>query len=117
MKKDGINIMLVGLVITIITAILYFSKMNEPFMNKFVLGSGSSFHFNWAPMIGILIMAFGEFLLWESQNNVDLIAVKAKFRLKFMSKLSNVRLGMIYFFHMHLINFNALRQMIMSFKL
>ena len=117
MKKDGITIMLVGLGITIITAILYFTKMNEPFMNKFVFESGNSFHFNWAPMIGILVMAIGEFLLWESQNNVDLNEVKSKFIAKFRLRISTVKLGLIYVFNMHLINFRVLRVLIMFFKI
>ena len=117
MKKDGIIIMLVGLVVTIITAFLYFSKMNEPLMNKFVFESGNSFHFNWAPMIGILVMAIGEFLLWESQNNVDLNEVKTKLVAKFKSRLSTVKLGLIYVSNMHLISFRVLRVLIMFFKI
>ena len=117
MKKDGIIIMLVGLGITIITAILYFSKLNEPFMNKFVIEAGNSFHFNWAPMIGIFVMAIGEFLLWESQNNANLNDVKTKFVAKFRSKMSTIKLGLIYVSNMHLINFRVLRVLIMIFKI
>jgi len=117
MKKDGISIMLVGLVITIITAILYFSKLNEPLMNKFVFEAGNSFHFNFAPMIGIMVMAFGEFLLWESQYNDDLNEVKTKLVTKFKSRISTVKLGLIYLSTMHLINFRVLRVLIMFFKI
>jgi len=41
-------------------------------MSEFIIHFGKSFHFNWAPMIGICIMAFGEFILLESQNNKNL---------------------------------------------
>ena len=117
MKKDGIIIMLVGLGITIITAFLYFSKMNEPLMNKFVLEAGNTFHFNWAPMIGIFVMAIGEFLLWESQNNENLNEVKIKFITKFKARMANIKLGLIYVMNMHLINFHVLKVLIMFFKI
>jgi len=117
MKRDGITIMLVGLGITIITAILYFSKMNEPFMNKFVIEAGGSFHFNWAPMIGILVMAIGEFLLWESQSNADLKELKTKLVARFRLRISTIKLGLIYVSNLHLINFRVLRVLIMFFKI
>lgn len=117
MKKDGIHIMLIGLGITILTAILYFSKSNEYFMNKFVMEIGNSFHFNWAPMIGIAIMAFGEFLLWKSQNNANLMEVKDKFIAKLRTRVSSTKLGLIYLSNMHLINFKVVKILIMLMKI
>ena len=86
-------------------------------MNKFVFETGNSFHFNFAPMIGILVMAIGEFLLWESQDNDDLNEVKTKLVAKFKSRISTVKLGLIYVSNMHLINFRVLRVLIMFFKI
>jgi len=106
MKKDGIYIMLLGLALTIIIAFLYFSKLNEGLMNKFVLTIGTSFHFNWAPMIGILMMAVGEFLLWESQYSKNLKEVWVKFSTKFIRRQSNNRFDLIYLHHF---KFNAMR--------
>ena len=79
MKKDGIYIMLLGLALTIVIAFFYFTKIEQPFMSKFVIHIGTSFHFNWAPMIGIFTMAFGEFILWQSQHNKNLHEVIIKF--------------------------------------
>jgi len=72
MKKDGITTMLIGLGITILEAVFYFTNGNDFLMSEFIIHFGKSFHFNWAPMIGICIMAFGEFILLESQNNKNL---------------------------------------------
>jgi len=111
MKKDGITIMLIGLGLTILTAIFYFTNHNEYLMNKFIITFGHSFHFNWAPMIGILTMAFGEFILWKSQNNKNMSEVMDKFILKSKMMISTLKL------ELNAINFKELRLLIMSFKL
>jgi len=96
MKKDGINIMLIGLAMTILIAYFYFSKQQSNVMNKFVMTIGNSFHFNWAPLTGITVMAFGEFLIWQSQKNRNLNEVWIKFMIKYKVRLSNARLAYIY---------------------
>jgi len=111
MKKDGITIMLLGLGLTILTAFFYFTNHNEYLMNKFIITFGHSFHFNWAPMIGILTMAFGEFILWKSQNNKNMSEVMDKFILKSKMMISTLKL------ELNAINFKELRVLIMSFKL
>jgi len=70
MKKDGIYIMMDGLVKTIITT-CFFSKQYKAYRSEFVLTFGNSFNFNWAPMIGISVMTIGVFLLWESQKKQE----------------------------------------------
>jgi len=111
MKKDGITIMLFGLALTIITAYFYFTHQNEYLMNKFIVTFGHSFHFNWAPMIGIFTMAFGEFILWQSQNNKNMSEVMDKFLLKSKLKISTLKL------ELNSISFKELRVLMMSFKL
>ena len=78
MKREAIIIMFLSLSITIITALTYFSKRNQFIMNKFVIVIIKSFHFNSTPIISISFMAIGEYLLWETQNNSDVMAVKSK---------------------------------------
>jgi len=115
MKKDGIYIMLLGLAITILIAYFYFSKQHDYVMSKFVLTFGKSFHFNWAPMIGISVMAFGEFILWQSQNNKNLNEVKIKFLRKFKVRLSNVRLVIIYLTQNKMVNLKAIKFIVSVF--
>jgi len=115
MKKDGIYIMFLGLAMTILIAYFYFSKQYDYVMSKFVLTIGKSFHFNWAPMIGISVMAFGEFILWQSQNNKNLNEVKIKFLRKFKVRLSNVRLVIIYLTQNKIVNLKAIKFIVSVF--
>lgn len=117
MKKDGIKIMLLGLGLTIISAVFYFFKLNESFTDKFVITIGNTFHFNWAPMIGIAVMAFGEFLLWESQHNKNLKEVSVKFMNKLRIRVSNLNLEYIYLSHVKLINMKIVRFVISVFQM
>ena len=117
MKKDGINIMLLGLAMTILIAYFYFSKQQNHVMNKFVMTFGNSFHFNWAPMIGISVMAFGEFLLWQSQKNKNLNEVWIKFLHKFKVKLSDVRLTIIYLTQNKMVNLKVIKFIVSIFHI
>ena len=117
MKKDGITIMLIGLGITILTVVFYFTKQDDSLMSKFIIHFGKSFHFNWAPMIGIFIMAFGEFILWESQNNKNLKEVMLKVINKTRANYSDRRMEFIYLINKNMSNFRELKVQIMNFKL
>ena len=117
MKKDGITIMLIGLGVTILAAVFYFTNQNDLLMSKFIIHFGKSFHFNWAPMIGICIMAFGEFILWKSQNNKNLKEVLIKFLNNSKMRFSNIHLELIYLVNRNMINFREFKGIIMSFRL
>jgi len=91
MIRDGINFMLVGIGITLFTIYLYFSLNEEKITNKFVLTVNKSYLFNWAPMIGITFMIFGEFLVWETQNNKMVRDIKLKLANIFKKKLSDLK--------------------------
>ena len=91
MIRDGINFRLVGIGITLFTIYLYFSLNEEKITNKFVLTVNKSYLFNWAPMIGITFMIFGEFLVWETQNNKMVRDIKLKLANIFKKKLSDLK--------------------------
>jgi len=78
MIKGGINFVMIGMGIIILTAYMYYSENEEKITNKFVLSVNKSYHFNWKPMIGLSFIVFGEFILWETQNNNKLKELKAK---------------------------------------
>lgn len=78
MKREAIITLYLSMAITILTALVYFSKRNQFIMNKFVIVLIKSFHFNNTPILSISFMAIGEYLLWETQNNSDVIALKGK---------------------------------------
>ena len=93
MIRDGINFMWVGLGITLFTIYLYFSLNEEKITNKFVLTVNKSYLFNWAPMIGISFMIFGEFIIWETQNNKNLNDIKIKLLNNYRSKFTDLKNG------------------------
>ena len=93
MIRDGINFMWVGLGITLFTIYLYFSLNEEKITNKFVLSVNKSYLFNLAPMIGISLMIFGEFLVWETQNNKILREQKLKLLNSYKNKLMDLKIG------------------------
>ena len=78
MKRGTIIILFLSLAITIVTVLAYFSKRNQFIMNKFVIVIIKSFHFNNIPVVSISFLAIGEYLIWKSQNNSDVMAVKNK---------------------------------------
>jgi len=78
MIKGGINFVMIGMGIIILTAYMYYSENEEKITNKFVLSVNKSYLFNWTPMIGLSFIVFGEFILWETQNNNKLKELKAK---------------------------------------
>jgi len=92
--------MIIGLGLILLTAVFYTLNLNEFLMNKFVVTIGSSFHFNWAPMIGISTMAVGEFILWQSQNYKNLKEVGIRYFDKFKMAFSNLRMEAIYLSHL-----------------
>jgi len=78
MKRGTIIILFLSMAITIVTVLAYFSKRNQFIMNKFVIVIIKSFYFNNIPVISISFLAIGEYLIWETQNNSDAMAVKNK---------------------------------------
>ena len=109
--------MLIGLGLTILTAVKYSLDLNGFSMNKFTIIQGNSFQFNWAPMIGIFIMAVGEFLLWQSQHNKNIKEVGIKFLNKIKMSISNLRLDIIYISHLKFVNMKAIRFVISIFHI
>lgn len=84
--------MLVGIGITLFTVYLYFSLNEEKITNKFVLSVNKSYLFNWAPMIGITCLIFGEFLVWETQNNKIVSDIKLKLTNTLRNKFSDFKI-------------------------
>ena len=78
MKMEAIITLFLSMAITVLTALAYFSKRNQFIMNKFVIVLIKSFHFNSTPILSISFLAIGEYLLWETQNNSDVMDVKNK---------------------------------------
>ena len=92
MIKGCVNFMIAGMCIILLAAYYYCSENEEKIRNKFVLSVNKSYLFNWAPMIGLAFIVLGEFIVWESQNNKELKAIKVK-----IIDESRLRLSLIKF--------------------
>jgi len=95
MKRECLIQLFFTLVIVSITALTYFSKRNQLIMNKLVVAIVKSFYFNSTPVISISILAIGEYFLWESQTNKDLIQLKTRLTVQLRSMVSVIHLDVL----------------------
>jgi len=93
MIRDGINFILVGTGVFFFTVYLYFSLNEEKITNKFVLTANKTYLFNLAPMIGFTCLLFGEFIIWETQNNRILRELKLKISNSYIKRISDLKIG------------------------
>jgi hypothetical protein len=66
MKKFGIIILLLGLGLTIFTAVTYFTKEKVVDIGKVEITRNKPHHLKWSPLIGIAIMGIGGIVLWQA---------------------------------------------------
>jgi hypothetical protein len=66
MKYTGIAIILIGLVLTIVTAFTFFTKEKVVDIGKLEITRDKPHHLNWSPLIGIAVMGIGGVVLWRS---------------------------------------------------
>jgi len=63
MKKIGILLIIVGLVLTIFTTVTFFTKKKVLDIGKIEITTDKPHSFNWSPFIGIAIMGIGGVVL------------------------------------------------------
>jgi uncharacterized membrane protein YidH (DUF202 family) len=63
MKKIGFLIILIGLVLTIFTAVTFYTKKKVVDIGKIEITSNKPHSINWSPLIGIAIMGVGGIVL------------------------------------------------------
>jgi uncharacterized membrane protein len=68
MKKVGFIIIVLGAVLTIFTAITYFTKEKVVDLGKIEITANKAHHLNWSPLIGIAIMAVGGVVVWQGSK-------------------------------------------------
>jgi hypothetical protein len=68
MKKLGIFIIIIGLGLTIFTAVTYFTREKIVDIGKVEITRNKPHHFHWSPLIGIAIMGVGGVILWQSSK-------------------------------------------------
>jgi uncharacterized membrane protein YidH (DUF202 family) len=63
MKKIGILIMAIGLLLTIITTVTFFTKEKVIDIGKVEITRDKPHHLNWSPLIGIAVIGIGGVVL------------------------------------------------------
>jgi hypothetical protein len=68
MKKVGIFIIIVGLGLTIFTAVTFFSREKVVDLGKVEITRNKPHHLNWSPLIGLAVMGLGGVIVWQSSK-------------------------------------------------
>jgi hypothetical protein len=68
MKKAGILIIILGLVLTIFTAVTFFTRESVAKIGDVNIIANKRHHLNWSPLIGIAVMGVGGVVLLVSQK-------------------------------------------------
>jgi hypothetical protein len=69
MKKAGIVIIILGLLLTIFTAFTYFTREKVVDLGQVEITANKRHHLKWSPLVGIAVMAVGGVILWRSPKN------------------------------------------------
>ena len=63
MKKPGIIILILGLLLTIFTTVTYFTREKVVDLGDIEINANKRHHITWSPLIGIAVMAVGGVML------------------------------------------------------
>jgi hypothetical protein len=66
MKRAGIVIVILGLVLTIFTAITFFTREKVVDIGSIKISANKPHHLSWSPLIGIAVMGVGGVLILVS---------------------------------------------------
>ena len=66
MKKAGILIVILGLVLTIFTAITFFTREKVVDIGSLKITANKPHHLSWSPLIGIAVMGVGGVVIFMS---------------------------------------------------
>jgi len=69
MKKVGIIIIAIGLVLTVFTTITFFTKEKVLDLGKVEITRKIAHRFNLSPIVGIALMGIGGILFWQTFND------------------------------------------------
>ncbi|MGC1389542.1 MAG: hypothetical protein WA816_00740 [Bacteroidales bacterium] len=66
MKKAGIFIVILGLALTIFTAITFFTREKVADIGSIKITANKAHHLNWSPLLGIAVMVVGGVVVYMS---------------------------------------------------
>lgn len=68
MKKLGIIIFVLGLILTVFTAVSFFTNEKVVDLGKVEITRKKEHHLNISPLIGIAVMGIGGIILWQANS-------------------------------------------------
>lgn len=68
MRKVGIAIFLIGLALTVITTITFFTKEKIVDLGKVEITTKKAHHLDISPIFGICVMGIGGIVFWQTYN-------------------------------------------------
>jgi hypothetical protein len=68
MKKAGILIVILGLILTIFTAVTFFTREKVVDIGSLKISANKPHHLSWSPLIGIAVMGVGGILILVSSK-------------------------------------------------
>jgi hypothetical protein len=69
MKKVGYLIILIGLALTIFTAVTFFTRERVAKIGDVSIMANKRHNLKWSPLIGIAVMAVGGVIVWQSPKS------------------------------------------------
>lgn len=69
MKKLGIALILIGLVLTIFTTVTFFTRERVAKIGNLNITANKKHNLKWTPLLGIAVMAVGGVITWQSGKN------------------------------------------------
>lgn len=68
MKATGIILIIIGLVLTVFTAITFFTKEKVVDLGKVEINRDEPHRVSWSPIIGIVVMGVGGLVFWSASR-------------------------------------------------
>jgi hypothetical protein len=68
MKRAGIVIMIIGVLLTIFTAITFFTKQKVVDLGSVEINANKRHHVSWSPLIGIAVIGVGGVMTFVSKK-------------------------------------------------
>lgn len=68
MKKAGLIIILIGLILTIFTAVSFFTREDIVKIGDLKITANKPHNYSWSPLIGIAVMAIGGVFVWQGKK-------------------------------------------------
>ena len=69
MKKAGLIIIAIGVILTIFTAVTFFTREKVVDIGSLKITAKKPHHLKWSPLIGIAVIGIGGIVYWQASKN------------------------------------------------